>query len=141
MAITTDARRELLPGSIGVGLLSMAAATALACFGFLMDPVNGPGITLIALFVVLDALLLLGSVACVLVAYAARARRPENNQYEDAWARLAVEIWPPARYQSVDGTAGSASGSPHSRTEFLIALRDFDSLENFASRAPFTRMP
>ena len=141
MAITTDARLELLPGSLGLGLAAMAVATSIACVGFLVAPGTGPGLPVTAAFALLAALLFAGAAACVLVSRAAKARRPENNRYEDAWARLAVEVWPPARYQSFDGTVGSASGSPYSRTEFLIALRDFDSLENFAHRAPFTRMP
>ncbi|MBC7725882.1 MAG: hypothetical protein H7146_14245 [Burkholderiaceae bacterium] len=141
MAVTTDARLELLPGSIGIGLAAMAVAVTIACVGFLVDPRTGPGYGLVGVFAILDALLACGAAACVVVARSARTRRAENSRYEDAWARLAIEIWPSPRYQSWDGTLGSASGSPYSRTEFLIALRDYDSLENFLTRAPFTRMP
>ncbi len=138
-AATTDARLELLPGSIGIGLGAMAIAAALACIGFIVTPGGSPGTPLTALFVIVSIALGLACAATVLVSRAARGRRPARDRYEDAWAKLAVEIWPPPRYQSWDG--GAASGASYSRTEFLVAVRDGRALDEFERRAPLTRMP
>lgn len=139
MAATTDARLEMLPRSIGIGLWAMAVAVAIASLGFLIDPDTGPGYAGTAVFVVVGAVLAVGSAACVVIARAARSRRPQRDRYEDAWARLAVEVWPAPRYQPWDGARTGGEG--YSRTEFLIALRDDDRLDRFLRRAPFTAMP
>ena len=78
-------------------------------------------------------------VITVVVARAARGRRPVNELYEDAWARLAVELWPAPRYRGHGAFTGSAAS--YSRTEFLIAVRDGSDLERFSRHAPFTRNP
>jgi len=139
MAATTDDRLEMLPRSIGIGLGAMAFAVAIASFGFLLDPVTGPGYAGTTVFVLVGAVLAVGSAASVVVARAARSRRPQRDRYEDAWARLAVEVWPAPRYQLFDGVRSAGSG--YSRTEFLLALRDDDRLDRFRLRAPFTAMP
>lgn len=139
MAATTDDRLEMLPRSIGIGLGAMAFAVAIASLGFLIDPATGPGYAGTTVFVVVGAVLAVGSAACVVIARAARARRPQRDRYEDAWARLAVEVWPAPRYRSWDGA--HTAGSGYSRTEFLMALRDGEALDRFRLRAPFTAMP
>ena len=139
MAVTTDSRLELLPKSIGIGLAALAAAVALVCLRFLLEPTSGPGFSATAIFILVDVLVWLGVVACVAVARAARSRRPENDRYEDAWALFAVEIWPAPRYQPWNGARSQGSG--YSRTEFLIAVRDGVPLDAYLHRAPFTRMP
>ncbi len=139
MAVTTDARLELLPKSIGVGLAALAGAVALVCLRFLLEPASGPGVAATGVFVLVDVVLWVSVVACVAVARAARSRRPQNERYEDAWAQFAVEIWPAPRYQPWNG--GRAQGSGYSRTEFLIAVRDGAALDAYLRRAPFTRMP
>ena len=138
-AVTTDARLEQLPLSIGWGLGAMGLAAAIASVGFILNPATGPGIPLTGAFVVVALLLLLGCVACVVVSRAARSRRPRHDLFDDAWARLAVEIWPAPRYQSWNGTV--SSGASYSRSEFLYALRDGRPLDDFTRRAPLTRMP
>ncbi|WP_165064128.1 hypothetical protein [Marisediminicola senii] len=139
MAVTTDARLEILPGSIGLGLAAMGTAAGIACIGFLLAPQTGPGEFATWVLILVAVLLVLGSVACVGVARTAKARRPEHRRYEDAWAKLSTEVWPRARYQSWDG--GPGTGASYSRTEFLIALRDDRPLDEFIRHAPFTRMP
>lgn len=138
-AVTTDARLEQLPVSIGWGLGAMGLAAAIASVGFILAPETGPGIGATAVFVTMAIVLMLGSAACVVVSKAARSRRPHHDRFEDAWARLAVEIWPAPRYQSWDG--GVSSGADYSRTEFLVALRAGERLDAFERRAPLTRMP
>lgn len=138
-AAMTDARLEQLPVSIGWGLGAMGLAAGIASVGFIVNPATGPGIPLTGVFVGVALLLLLGSAACVFVARAARARRPARDRFDDAWARLAVEIWPAPRYQSWDG--GVSSGASYSRTEFLVALEAGASLDDFERHAPIIRMP
>ena len=138
-AMMTDARLEQLPFSIGWGLGAMGLAAAIASIGFVVNPGTGPGLPLTGAFVVVALILMLGCAACVVVSRAARLRRPDHNRFDDAWARLAVEIWPAPRYQSWDGSV--SSGASYSRTEFLAAVRAKLPLDEFERRAPLTRMP
>lgn len=136
MAVATDARLELLPQSVGIGAGLMAAGVFAVCARFLADPGGGPGFVVTAMLVVVAILLALSCAACVLIARAARGRRPERHRYEDAWARLAVELWPAPRLQQWS----AASVPVYSRTEFLMAVRGGGGLDRFARHAPVTRM-
>jgi hypothetical protein len=142
MAVTTDLRLEKLPGAIGWGLAAMSAGAAVAGFRLLTSGAR-EGTALVDApvaggLVVLAILLASGAVACVVLARAAHARMPDHLRYEDAWAKLAVELWPVARDGRLVATADSG---PHSRTEFLLAVRDGRPLGAFEHRAPFTRNP
>ncbi|MEY2849094.1 MAG: hypothetical protein RI885_1761 [Actinomycetota bacterium] len=139
MAITTDARLELLPRSVGLGLGIFAFAIGVLLSGRLTGGAPDPDFSVDATLAAIIVVMLLGVAACALFARSARERRPMNSLYEDAWARLAVEIWPAPRFRSWDGRP--STGSVYSRSEFLIALRDGAHLERFEERAPFTRMP
>lgn len=143
MAVTADSRLELLRGSIGIGagLMSVAAAVVGASTLVAPSPQSsdggqlGVGLGLIGTAAAFAVVVL----TTVVVARAARTRRPTNELYEDAWARLAVELWPVPRYQGFGTYSGTAAS--YSRTEFLIAVRDGADLERFARHAPFTRNP
>lgn len=142
MAVTSDARLELLPASVGIGAGLMSVAVAVVGFGMLVAPdvanlSTGVGIGLGLVGVAL--VFAIGLAITVVLARAARGRRPTNELYEDAWARFAVELWPAPRYQGFGTVSGSAAS--YSRTEFLIAFRDGVDLERFARHAPFTRNP
>lgn len=139
LAITTDARIEMLPGSVGLGLGIFAFAVTSLTFGWFGKAPQPLDLPVSATLSAIVTVMLLGVVACVLFARSARERRPMNSLYEDAWAQLAVEIWPAPRYQSWTGRPGT--GADYSRSEFLIAVRDGSALERFERRAPFTRMP
>ncbi|MBC7518732.1 MAG: hypothetical protein H7248_07620 [Microbacteriaceae bacterium] len=139
MAVTTDARLEKLPGSIGIGLGAMAIAATVSTSGLIASVRSAPNYAVLGLLVVLIVALAGGSVSCALIARAAVSRRAANNRYDDAWAQLAVEVWPAPRYRSWADGPGAASG--YSRTEFLLALGRGESLENFARHCPFVRMP
>ena len=139
MAVTTDVRLERLPGSIGIGLGAMAAAGAIAMAGLFAEPSSGPPTTASWTVVVLIALLALGSAACVVVSRAAKRRRPRNADYEDAWARFAVETWPPPALQ--DGFRRSEGTGAYSRLEFLVAVRDGSDLARYERHAPVVRIP
>lgn len=139
MAITTDARLELLPRSVGLGLGIFAFAVSSLAFGWLGRDAGVPDVSVTVTLAAIIAVMLLGVVACVLLARSARERRGMHSLYEDAWAQLAVEIWPAPRYRSWDGRP--STGAVYSRSEFLMALRDGKALDRFELRAPLTRMP
>lgn len=138
MAVTTDARLEKLPGSIGIGLGAMAIAATISTVGLLTQSQPVSNYSVLGVLVVLIIALACGSVACAMIARAAVARRAVNNRYDDAWAQLAVEVWPGPRYRSWTNGPGAASG--YSRTEFLLALERGDSLALFERHAPFVRL-
>lgn len=139
MAITTDARLELLPRSVGLGLGVFAVVIMMLIFGWIGNPADSPSMTVTATLMAMDIAMFLGVATCLQLARAARSRRAENDMFEDAWAKLAVEVWPPPRYQSWDGSPSSGAG--YSRTEFLMAVQSGKPLDDFARRAPLTRMP
>ena len=138
MAVTTDSRLEKLPGAVGLGAGAMAIAVGLACASFFASPESAPDDGIIWFLVVVALTLALACAACVVLARDAKSRRPAHDRYEDAWARLAVELWPAPRYRSRNYADGTGM---YSRTEFLIAVRDGGSLERFERHAPFTRNP
>lgn len=142
VAVTADSRLELLPASVGIGAGLMALAAAAAGFGMLVDPtaaVGGSGIGVGLGLMCAASIFTLAVASTFVLRRTARGRRPMNELYEDAWARLAVELWPAPRYRGSGPFAGSAAS--YSRTEFLIALRNGADLERFALHAPFTRNP
>ena len=110
MAVTTDARLEKLPGSIGIGLGAMAIAATVSTVGLLVQSQPTLNYLGFGLLVVLITALAGGSVACAVIARAAVSRRGANNRYNDAWAQLAVEVWPAPRYRSWANGPGAASG-------------------------------
>lgn len=139
MAATTDARLEMLPRSVGIGCALLAAAILVMIVRFLVAPAAGPGDAATAGFAAVDVALFGAAAATLVIARAARARREDDAGYEDAWARLAVEVWPAPRYQSWNGRPGTAG--VYSRTEFLVAVGSGADLSGYERHAPFTRLP
>lgn len=138
MRATADLRRESLPASLGLGLTAMAIAAACVLVGYLLRPETSPGTGIVSAVIIAVVMLATGAAICWLVAREARSRRGANAEYEDSWARFAVELWPSARWTTSADRLGG--GGRHSRTEFLLALSSGTDLGPFAASRPITRL-